>query len=348
MRWIVGWPGGDRPGGVHEPDGSLRDRRDDFGGEPDGLGRSPRAVDRLRASAARGDGAVLDINSSVSPTYGEQEGTACNATSSAPATIRCSCSIRTATWSDARCVRGTSTARTAGARCSIRCWRAIAAGLAGAHYVAMRPSRSRMCTSTWRRRVSSTRSACPRTRCSRAGSPTCSRARWADPRTTYGASTRAPLPGADWSHPRRREGGVAPGELLPRVGFVVTNPRRPAKKVVAFYNGRGTAEQCSKEGKNAVKWTRLSCRPPGQRGSSPASRAGLRPRQLPSHARPAGRGRAVVADEPAGEGGEDWREGDRTRPVRDLPDGGGGGAAGAVRRILDRIARLRPPAVARC
>jgi len=29
--------------------------------------------------------------------------------------------------------------------------------------------------------------------------------------------------------------------------------------VVKFYNGRGTAEQWIKEGKNAVKWTRLSC-----------------------------------------------------------------------------------------
>jgi len=28
---------------------------------------------------------------------------------------------------------------------------------------------------------------------------------------------------------------------------------------VRFYNGRGTAEQWIKEGKNAVKWTRLSC-----------------------------------------------------------------------------------------
>ena len=39
----------------------------------------------------------------------------------------------------------------------------------------------------------------------------------------------------------------------------MTNLRRPAKKVVAFYNGRGTAEQWIKEGKHAVKWTRLSC-----------------------------------------------------------------------------------------
>ena len=26
-----------------------------------------------------------------------------------------------------------------------------------------------------------------------------------------------------------------------------------------FYNGMGTAEQCIKEGKNAINWTRLSC-----------------------------------------------------------------------------------------
>ena len=29
---------------------------------------------------------------------------------------------------------------------------------------------------------------------------------------------------------------------------------------VAFYNQRGTAEQWIKEGKGAIKWTRLSCR----------------------------------------------------------------------------------------
>jgi Transposase DDE domain group 1 len=33
------------------------------------------------------------------------------------------------------------------------------------------------------------------------------------------------------------------GELYPRVGFIVTNLARPAKRVVKFYNGRGTAEQ---------------------------------------------------------------------------------------------------------
>ena len=49
------------------------------------------------------------------------------------------------------------------------------------------------------------------------------------------------------------------GELLPRVGFVVTNLNYPAKGIVSFYNGRGTVEQWIKEGKYALNWTRLSC-----------------------------------------------------------------------------------------
>ena len=49
------------------------------------------------------------------------------------------------------------------------------------------------------------------------------------------------------------------GELFPRVGFIVTNLGRSAKRVLRFCNQRGTAEQRIKEGKNAVKWTRLSC-----------------------------------------------------------------------------------------
>jgi hypothetical protein len=50
-----------------------------------------------------------------------------------------------------------------------------------------------------------------------------------------------------------------PGELYPRVGFIVTNLSGPAEHVIGFYNRRGTCEQWIKEGKNAMKWTRLSC-----------------------------------------------------------------------------------------
>ena len=64
-----------------------------------------------------------------------------------------------------------------------------------------------------------------------------------------------------WDRPRRVVAKIEwhKGELFPRVGFIVTNLRRPSWRVVKFYNGRGTAEQWIKEGKNAVKWTRLSC-----------------------------------------------------------------------------------------
>ena len=35
---------------------------------------------------------------------------------------------------------------------------------------------------------------------------------------------------------------------------------RQPERVVAFYNKRGTCERWIKEGKGAIKWTRLSCR----------------------------------------------------------------------------------------
>ena len=64
-----------------------------------------------------------------------------------------------------------------------------------------------------------------------------------------------------WSKARRVVAKVEfhPGERFPRVGFIVTNRSLPNERVLAFYNGRGTAEQYIKESKYAPKWTRLSC-----------------------------------------------------------------------------------------
>ena len=66
---------------------------------------------------------------------------------------------------------------------------------------------------------------------------------------------------ASWTKPRRVVAKIEwhPGELYPRVGFLVTNMTRPAGNVISFYNKRGTCEQWIKEGKGAIKWTRLSC-----------------------------------------------------------------------------------------
>jgi hypothetical protein len=51
-----------------------------------------------------------------------------------------------------------------------------------------------------------------------------------------------------------------PGELYPPVGFIVADLARPTRRVMAFYDQRGTTEQCIKEDKVAIKWTRPSCR----------------------------------------------------------------------------------------
>jgi hypothetical protein len=65
-----------------------------------------------------------------------------------------------------------------------------------------------------------------------------------------------------WDKKRRVVAKVEwhPDDLYARVGFIVTNLSRSAERVTWFYNQRGKAEQYIKEGKNAIKWTRLSCR----------------------------------------------------------------------------------------
>jgi hypothetical protein len=88
------------------------------------------------------------------------------------------------------------------------------------------------------------------------------------------------------------------GELYPRVGFIVTNLTRPAERLVKFYNGRGTAEQWIREGKLALRWTRLSCRAFRDNAVHLQLFAlRLQPRQLPAQSGAARRGGAVVVDD---------------------------------------------------
>ncbi|MBM4329249.1 MAG: transposase [Deltaproteobacteria bacterium] len=49
------------------------------------------------------------------------------------------------------------------------------------------------------------------------------------------------------------------GELFPRIGFIVTNSKLPAGKVVKVYNRRGDVENRIKEGKNTLRWDKTSC-----------------------------------------------------------------------------------------
>jgi hypothetical protein len=64
----------------------------------------------------------------------------------------------------------------------------------------------------------------------------------------------------DKAAPYRRQGRMASGRTLSARRRIVANMARSPENVVAFYNKRGTCELWIKEGKGAVKWTRLSCR----------------------------------------------------------------------------------------
>ena len=69
------------------------------------------------------------------------------------------------------------------------------------------------------------------------------------------------VPATGWKTARRVVAKVAhhPGDLFPRVDFIVTNLTLPSRAVVRFYNKPGTAEQWIKQGKQAVKRTPLRC-----------------------------------------------------------------------------------------
>jgi len=64
-----------------------------------------------------------------------------------------------------------------------------------------------------------------------------------------------------WHKPRRVVAKIEwhCGELFPRIGFVVTNSRLPAGKVIKVYNGRAEIENRIKEGKNTLRWDKTSC-----------------------------------------------------------------------------------------
>ena len=129
-----------------------------------------------------------------------------------------------------------------------------------------------------------------------------------------------------WTKPRRVIAKVEwhPGELYPRVGFIVTNMSRPAERVVAFYNKRGTCEAMD-QGRQGGDQVDAAVVPNvrRQRGAAPASRARLQPRQFPAHAGDAGADQGLVTDKLEGQADQDRREGREPRPLCCLPDGRG-------------------------
>ena len=206
---------------------------------------------------------VLDMDSSVSPTHGEQEMSVWNGH------YACTCYHPLFVFNQfgdlERCALRPGNVHSADGwdgvlKPSLRATRARSRASISALTQRLQCRRS---TSSWKPSGSNMRSACRPTRSCRTGSAICSSARSDDPRTMCaGVHANFSYQAGSWSKPRRVIAKVEwhPGELYPRVGFIVTNMSRPAERVVAFYNKRGTCEQWIKEGKGAIKWTRLSSR----------------------------------------------------------------------------------------
>jgi hypothetical protein len=139
---------------------------------------------------------------------------------------------------------------------------------------------------------------------------------------------------ASWKRARRVVAKVEfhLGELFSRVGFIVTNLELPSRAVVRFYNKRGTAEQWIKEGKQAVKMTRLSC----HRFRSNEVRLWLSViaynlGNLWRRLAYATKDRQVVLDEPPAAAGENGREAGETCPLLLALPGGGPSEQAALR-----------------
>uniref|UniRef100_A0A7C3SI59 Transposase DDE domain-containing protein n=1 Tax=Desulfobacca acetoxidans TaxID=60893 RepID=A0A7C3SI59_9BACT len=79
-------------------------------------------------------------------------------------------------------------------------------------------------------------------------------------RGLFNSLLRVDIQAKSWSRPRRVVARIEwhRGELFPRIGFVVTNSRLTAGKVVKVYNGRAEIENRIKEGKNTLQWDKTS------------------------------------------------------------------------------------------
>ena len=115
----------------------------------------------------------------------------------------------------------------------------------------------------------------------------------------------------------------------------------PAERVVAFYNERGTRAKWIKEGKGAIKWTRLSCRTFAADARSSSS-MGRHTISATCYARWDARAdqRLVAGDE--GEADQHRCESRQSRPLRCVPDRRDHYLRRMFQEILRLIAKVRP------
>ena len=345
MRAIVGREGADRLGRLQQPDGALRDTLADGGGNLSALTDLSGAwIDRVHGRRPP-RGIVLDMDSSVSPTHGEQELSAWNGH------FECTCyhplfvfnqfgdlergalrpgNVHSA--DDWQNVLDPVVARYRG-KVSRIYFRADAAFAMPGVYEYLEDQQITYAIRLPANRVLQERIGHLLKR--PVGRP---------PNHVRRSHASFRYQAGSWTKPRRVIAKVEwhPGELVPRVGFIVTNMSRPAERVVGFYNQRGTGTMDKRgQGRDpmdaaVVPVVHRQCRP----ASAPCAR--LQSRQLPAHAGDARADQGLVADQPEGEADQDRREGGDPRPLCRLPDGRGCRAEDAVRR--DPAADRRPAA----
>ena len=216
-----------------EPDGPLRDRGADQAGQPRRPGRSIGAMDRRAfMPAVRPRCVVLDMDSSVSPTHGEQEGTAYNGH------FGCTCYHPLFVFNQfgdlERCALRPGNVHSADD------WRSVlepvVARYRGSGQAAILPGRRRpspcpTSMSSWKPRDTSTPSACKANAVlqGRIGH-LLNRPVGRPPNHVRRFHANFSYQAGSWSRKRRVVAKVEwhPGELYPRVGFIVTNLTPPA------------------------------------------------------------------------------------------------------------------------
>ena len=148
-----------------------------------------------------------------------------------------------------------------------------------------------------------------------------------------GVVSRLLVPGRQLGQasPRGRQDRASQGRAVPSRGIHRDQPsaKALARGEVLQRPGHARAmdqgrQECGEV--DAAELPRLR----GQPGSASVVRLGIQPGQLPASAGAAPFGEALVTDDAAGEAGQDRREGRHARAVRGLPDGRGGRAQAAV------------------
>ena len=250
MRWIVGGHAVTKQAGLEQSDGALRDGSSGHRENLTALARSfGQWIDRVHERHPP-KMIVLDMDSSVSPTHGDQEGSAYNGHFRVfLLSVPCSCSTSSAIWNGVLSAPATSTARRLARRLEpvieryrkrdLRRYFRGDAAFASPDIYEFLEAEAYTYAIRLKANAGSSGKHRPSALPSRGRPPNHVRRYYASFSYQAGklGEKRRIVAKVEWH----------PGELYPRVGFIVTNLSRPAERVVAFYNQRAKRSNTSRK-----------------------------------------------------------------------------------------------------